>query len=101
VDAFQPGSYGGTGELADWNAVRRAVDELSDLPVILAGGLTPDNVAAAIVTARPAGVDAASGVESQPGVKDPARVRVFVQRALQALLEDVAHFAVLAEKPPA
>jgi phosphoribosylanthranilate isomerase len=81
LDAYAPGTYGGTGQVVDWNVVRSGRPELFNLPVILAGGLTPENVAAAIRTAQPDGVDVASGVESSPGQKDPAKVRAFIDAA--------------------
>ncbi len=84
LDAYQPGTYGGTGQVVDWNVVRRERDLLMGLPVILAGGLTPENVAEAIATARPDAVDVASGVESSPGKKDPEKVRRFVAEARRA-----------------
>jgi len=70
----------------DWNAVRDRTRLLQRHAVhlILAGGLTPDNVAEAIATARPDAVDVASGVESSPGKKDPAKVRDFVVAAKEA-----------------
>lgn len=77
LDANVPGRHGGTGQLADWDEARRVRDLLGDLPLILAGGLTPDNVADAIAAVRPYAVDVASGVESAPGVKDPARIAAF------------------------
>jgi len=83
LDAFVPGSRGGTGSSCDWDAARRAV--ALGRPVILAGGLTPDNVAEAVRTVRPYGVDTASGVESSPGKKDHERIRQFVERAKCAL----------------
>lgn len=76
VDASVKGSYGGTGTLADWNA---AADLARHYPILLAGGLTPENVADAVRRVHPWGVDVASGVESRPGIKDPARMRAFVQ----------------------
>ena len=85
VDAFQPGAYGGTGRTADWNAVRELAAEVPELPLILAGGLTPDNVAAAIAAVRPTAVDTSSGVEASPGRKAPELVREFVRRAHAAL----------------
>lgn len=74
VDAPSPGS----GHVFDWKLVD---DVPAGLDVILAGGLTPDNVAAGIKMARPWGVDVSSGVESAPGVKDPVLVRRFIEAA--------------------
>lgn len=84
IDAYRPGSYGGTGLTADWPAVCELAATGGDLPIVLAGGLTPDNVAQAIAAARPAAVDVASGVEAAPGRKDPHLVRAFVQQAREA-----------------
>ena len=84
LDAHASDSYGGTGQTLDWNMIRDERDRLLGLPLILAGGLTPDNVAEAIATARPDAVDVASGVESSPGKKDPAKVRDFVAAAKEA-----------------
>lgn len=69
--------YGGTGQLADWTTARALVDE--GFRVILAGGLTPDNVARAIATVRPWGVDVVSGVEARKGVKDATKVDEFAR----------------------
>jgi len=84
LDAHNPGTYGGTGQKLDWKVVRDERDKLLGLPLILAGGLTPENVAQAIATARPDAVDVASGVESSPGKKDPAKVRDFVAASKEA-----------------
>ncbi|MFV1968819.1 MAG: hypothetical protein ACC628_25660, partial [Pirellulaceae bacterium] len=84
VDACQPGEFGGTGEQADWEAVRQLHDLLEGIPLVLAGGLTPFNVDAAIATTKCAAVDVASGVESKPGQKDPLLVRAFVNTARKA-----------------
>ena len=65
-----------------WIAQHRGT--LGDIRLILAGGLTPANVAAGIMAARPSGVDVASGVESQPGIKDHAKILAFVSAAKQA-----------------
>jgi phosphoribosylanthranilate isomerase len=83
IDAMAPGQYGGSGMTVNW---RSLVDHPHwlDTPLILAGGLTPDNVAEAIRIVRPAAVDVASGVESAPGKKDPVKVRDFVTNALGA-----------------
>jgi phosphoribosylanthranilate isomerase len=81
LDSHVPGEMGGTGHRAPWELI--AAGRLG-VPVILAGGLTPDNVAEAIRTVRPAGVDVASGVESAPGKKDPGKVRAFIQAAREA-----------------
>lgn len=79
LDAGVPGERGGTGQKADWNLAKQAVDR--GYPIILAGGLTPDNVAEAVRTVRPYGVDTAGGVESEPGRKDHERIRAFIHNA--------------------
>ena len=86
LDAAVPGAYGGTGAKLDWHALRGELDRVGPElpPVILAGGLTPGNVAEAVRIVRPWGVDAAGGVESSPGIKDPARVAAFCDAARSA-----------------
>jgi phosphoribosylanthranilate isomerase len=74
LDAFVPGARGGTGESFNWELVGR---HRGDVPVVLSGGLDPDNVGLAIETARPFAVDSASGTEAEPGHKDPARLKGF------------------------
>lgn len=81
VDAFVPGSRGGTGKLVDFELVAPLTRERK---LTLAGGLRPENVAQAIAAVRPFCVDVASGVESAPGKKDPARVRDFIAAAREA-----------------
>jgi phosphoribosylanthranilate isomerase len=85
IDARAPGQYGGTGQTVDWPSLGPLGGRLEGCPLLLAGGLTPDNVSQAIATAKPFGVDTASGVESSPGRKDPARVRRFITFARNAL----------------
>ena len=77
VDAHVPGSYGGAGVLADWG---RAAELSRRRSIMLAGGLTPENVGAAIRQVHPWGVDVSSGVETN-GVKDVAKIRAFVAAA--------------------
>ena len=84
LDAHQPGEYGGTGQVIDWSSVAANRQILGTTPVILAGGLTPYNVGEAIHTARPDAVDAASGVESAPGIKDLLQLRAFCSTAKKA-----------------
>lgn len=74
VDAHVAGAYGGTGTLANWE---RAAALARQVPVLLAGGLTPENVAAALATVQPWGVDVSSGVE-RDGTKDTARIAAFI-----------------------
>lgn len=81
IDARVDGQYGGTGHTVPWPLLR-GFDV--GVPLILAGGLTPDNVAEAIATVRPWGVDVASGVERSAGVKDWELVRRFIAQARQA-----------------
>jgi len=75
------GPVSGTGETTDWSAAARLATRTQ---LILAGGLKPANVAAAIAAARPFGVDVSSGVEARPGVKDPQKIYDFVRRARAA-----------------
>jgi phosphoribosylanthranilate isomerase len=90
VDAFitdtwdpQTGARGATGKTHDWD-VSRLIVQTAARPVILAGGLTPENVGHAILQIGPAGIDAHTGVENPDGRKDPARVRAFVEEARRA-----------------
>jgi phosphoribosylanthranilate isomerase len=76
IDAYRPGEYGGTGQTADWSL---AANLAAGTAILLAGGLRLETVAQAIRQVRPWGVDVASGVESQPGCKDPAKVTAFLQ----------------------
>jgi phosphoribosylanthranilate isomerase len=78
LDAALPGARGGTGTTCDWD---RAADAVAHGPVILSGGLGPENVGEAIARVGPYGVDASSGLERAPGVKDPDKVRAFVTHA--------------------
>lgn len=74
LDAHVPGLRGGSGEPFDWQL---AAERRSSVPLVLSGGLTPDNVGAAIAATRPDAVDTASGTEASPGVKDPAKLTAF------------------------
>ena len=75
LDSWVTGTPGGTGHTFSWEIAR---SHWGSVPVILSGGLTPDNVAEAIATVRPFAVDVASGVEAQAGVKDPGKLKAFV-----------------------
>lgn len=84
TDTYRRGYEGGTGLTSDWTvcaAIRKAI---LPTPLILSGGLRPENVELAIATVAPFGVDVSSGVESAPGVKDHAKVRAFVSKAKDA-----------------
>lgn len=76
LDSHTPGRPGGTGETFEWELARL---HRGPVPMILGGGLTPENVAAAIAATRPYAVDVASGVERTPGVKDPDRLKAFAE----------------------
>jgi phosphoribosylanthranilate isomerase len=78
VDAHVKGAYGGTGETGDWSLACQVAERA---PILLAGGLNPENVAAAVQAVRPWGVDVASGVESSPGIKDPEKICAFIAAA--------------------
>ena len=81
LDTFDPERLGGTGRTFDWNAAREAKQYG---PIILAGGLTPANVAMAVRAVRPFAVDVASGVESAPGIKDFAKLQAFFAAVAEA-----------------
>lgn len=76
VDTYSETAYGGTGKIANWSL---AAEVARSAAVLLAGGLTPDNVSDAIQAVRPYGVDVSSGVESSPGKKDHGRIRAFFE----------------------
>ena len=78
LDVWVPDAYGGTGECFNWDL---AAAVAAERPVILAGGLTPTNVAAAIAKVKPYAVDVSSGVEQFPGKKDHAKVAAFIKAA--------------------
>ncbi len=75
LDSYNPNSYGGTGEIFDWSLARVKIN----LPIILAGGLNSENVSEAISQVNPYAVDASSGVESSPGMKDIDKILAFIQ----------------------
>ncbi|WKD50805.1 phosphoribosylanthranilate isomerase [Microbulbifer spongiae] len=77
LDAYCPSVPGGTGATFDWDRV----PQNSGCPIVLAGGLKAENVAAAIAAARPQGVDVSGGVEQSPGLKDPRKVSAFIRAA--------------------
>jgi phosphoribosylanthranilate isomerase len=79
LDSYVAGVFGGTGQTFNWDLACEAVRRGGK--VVLAGGLTPDNVARAVAAVSPYGVDVSSGVETSPGKKDPDKVRAFVQAA--------------------
>lgn len=83
LDTYRAGRYGGTGETFAWEQVVAFVPRRAKR-LILAGGLTPDNVALAVRMVRPWAVDVASGVESAPGRKDPEKLRAFITNAKTA-----------------
>ena len=87
VDASVKGAYGGTGVTADWS---RAAELAKQYPLLLAGGLTPENVAQAVRRVRPWGVDVASGVESSPGIKDVNKLNAFVKAVKSATVSTIA-----------
>lgn len=89
LDAYSERAAGGTGERFDWSRVPQGLN----IPIILAGGLEPGNVAAAIRTVRPYGVDVSSGVESSKGVKDPAKIAAFIREVYRVQYSEGARSA--------
>jgi phosphoribosylanthranilate isomerase len=82
MDTYSASDFGGTGETFDWQIARKGREGVDQL--ILAGGLTPENVAEAIKIVRPYAVDVASGVESSPGKKDRKKMEAFIKNAKNA-----------------
>lgn len=76
LDAYDPDQAGGTGRKFDWTVARHCVDR-SDLPIVLAGGLNQDNAVSAIKEVHPWALDLSTGVEREPGIKDPQRLQAF------------------------
>jgi phosphoribosylanthranilate isomerase len=85
VDAIDRSRRGGTGRVADWGLAARVA---AVRPMLLAGGLTAENVGEAVTMVRPWGVDVSSGVEDAPGIKSPARLRAFFERLAMVAGED-------------
>lgn len=83
LDSYTKDDYGGSGTTFNWKIAKEAV-ELSEQPIILAGGLTPDNVSEAVRTVRPYGVDTSSGVEKAKGIKDHKLIKNFIIKAKEA-----------------
>ena len=85
ADSGSPAKLGGTGETFDWHVSMQTLDRLKGLSrLVLAGGLNSSNVAEAIQSTKPWGVDVSSGVEASPGKKDPEKVRAFIQAVREA-----------------
>ncbi len=81
LDSFVQGKHGGTGVVHDWNVSKQVKQLVHPKPLILAGGLNPENVAEAVRTVEPYAVDVSSGVEQQPGIKDYHKMVEFVKNA--------------------
>lgn len=82
LDAYVPGVPGGTGERFDWSLIPASLPK----PIVLSGGLNPDNVGEASSTVRPWAVDVSSGVEAAPGIKDADKLTAFIMNAKHALI---------------
>ncbi|NVM53496.1 MAG: phosphoribosylanthranilate isomerase [Candidatus Helarchaeota archaeon] len=81
LDSFVPGKKGGSGVTHDWEISKRIKEAIHPKPLILAGGLTPQNIKTAINTVKPYAVDVSSGVEASPGIKDRTKVIEFIKNA--------------------
>jgi phosphoribosylanthranilate isomerase len=84
IDAYAPVEKGGTGRIARWDLLVPRPPSFGSTPMILAGGLRPENVGRAIESVHPDAVDTASGVETAPGRKDPEKLAAFIQEAIAA-----------------
>lgn len=86
LDSFSEGKYGGTGVVHSWEVSCKFKEKIYPKPLILAGGLTPENVAEAISIVKPYAVDVSTGVEKSPGVKDPDKIFKFIKNVRDASL---------------
>ncbi len=84
LDSFDASAFGGTGKTFDWSVAARLVDEL-DADLVVAGGLSPGNVAEAVALIKPFGVDISSGVEAEKGIKDAQKMKLFIEGAKQGV----------------
>ena len=85
IDAYDPVQRGGTGKTARWDLLFPRPKELRNTKILLAGGLTPENISQAIYTAKPDGVDVASGIEAAPGIKDHSKMIAIAEVARQKI----------------
>jgi len=88
LDSSSHGMYGGTGKVHDWMLSKRVKRVIHSKPLILAGGLHPQNVKESIRTVQPYAVDVSTGVESLPGIKDPAKVSTFIENVKELWISD-------------
>ena len=88
LDSFAQGKSGGTGLVHDWNLSKRVKRTIHPTPLILAGGLTPENVQEAIHTVQPYAVDVSTGVESHPGIKDHTKILTFIRNVKEVNVYD-------------
>jgi phosphoribosylanthranilate isomerase len=87
LDSFTKNQYGGTGKTHDWTVSKQIKEAIAPVPVILAGGLKPENVKEAILAVKPYAVDVASGIEASPAIKDPNKIHAFVENAKEIKLQ--------------
>jgi len=88
LDSSTHGRYGGTGVVHDWEVSKRVSRAIHPKPLILAGGLSPENVKDAIRTVQPYAVDVCTSVESRPGIKDPGKLLAFIENAKEIIIFD-------------
>ncbi len=89
LDSSSHGMYGGTGKIHDWKLSKRVKKIIHSKPLILAGGLHPQNVKESIRTVQPYAVDVSTGVELLPGIKDPVKVSAFIENVKELWVSDI------------
>lgn len=90
VDSYSVGRYGGTGLTHDWGLSKRIREAIHPKPLILAGGLNPENVKEAVEIVKPYAVDVSTGVELKPGIKDPTKVEAFIRNVMETVSDKEA-----------